>query len=65
MADINQPFGDSVVAHRPFPDGTVRPVFFDGARYYMVDDDGGRVYGLFDVQAEECDQGVVLDKSAR
>lgn len=62
MADINQPFGDPVVAHRPFLDGTVRPVYSDGARYYMLDDDGGRVYGLFDIRAEDSDQEIVLDK---
>jgi hypothetical protein len=44
---------DPIVAYREFVDGSMRPVYADGKRQYVINDDGDRVYGVFFVPRDE------------
>jgi hypothetical protein len=35
-----------IIAYREFVDGSMRPVYDDGRRQYVINDDGERVYGV-------------------
>jgi hypothetical protein len=38
---------DPVIGHCHIADGNMRPVYDDGKRQYVIDDDGYRVYGVW------------------
>jgi hypothetical protein len=43
-----------IVAYRKFVDGSMRPVYDDGKRQWVINDDGDRVYGVFFIPRELC-----------
>ena len=50
-----------VIGHARFVDGTMRPVYPDGERQYVIDE-GERVYGLFLIPDDDrCDGPVIVD----
>lgn len=51
---------DQIVAYREFVDGSLRPIYDDGQRQYVVNDDGDRVYGVYFIPREECDTPIVV-----
>ena len=44
---------DPVIGHRQFADGAVRPVYADGRRQCVIDDEGIKVYGVWLIPEEE------------
>jgi hypothetical protein len=52
---------DAIVAYREFADGNMRPVFQDGQRQYVINDDGLREYGVFYIRPDECPGGIIVE----
>ena len=48
-----KPNPDPIIAYREFIDGSMRPVFDDGKRQYVINDDCDRVYGVFFIPRDE------------
>jgi hypothetical protein len=44
---------DPVIGHCQFADGAMRPIYDDGLRQYVIDDDGYPVYGVWLIPEEE------------
>jgi hypothetical protein len=44
---------DPVIGHCQFADGAMRPVYDDGKRQYVIDDQGFKVYGVWLIPEEE------------
>jgi hypothetical protein len=44
---------DPVIGHCQFADGAMRPIYDDGQRQYVIDDDGYSVYGVWLIPEEE------------
>jgi hypothetical protein len=44
---------DPIIAYRQFVDGSLRPVYDNGGRQYVINDDGDRVYGVFYIPGDE------------
>jgi hypothetical protein len=42
-----------IVAFRQFVDGSMRPVYDNGRRHYVIDDEGDRVYGVWFIPRDE------------
>jgi hypothetical protein len=38
------------------------PVYDDGRRQYVLDDDGEPIYGVWFIPREECDQPIIIDQ---
>jgi hypothetical protein len=51
------------VAYQLFADGNRRPIFDNGQRQWVVDNDGNKVYGVWYVPREECDTPIVVGDS--
>jgi hypothetical protein len=51
---------DPVIGHCQFADGALRPVYDDGKRQYVIDDDGYRVYGVWLIPKEEPDLPLIV-----
>ncbi len=58
---------DSIIAHRLFVDGNVRPVFHDDAGHqYVLDHDGlTRLYGAWLPERDEADAPLVVPVASR
>jgi len=52
---------DPIIAYREFSDGSMRPIFQDGERQYVLDDSGLLEYGVFYIPPEECPGGIIVD----
>ena len=53
---------DNVVAWSEFTDGVLRAVYEEpSGRQYVIDNDGERVYGVWFIPREECDQPLIVD----
>lgn len=48
------------IATVEFSDGHKRPIFMDGDRQYVLDNDGNAVYGVWYMERDECDTPVVV-----
>jgi hypothetical protein len=48
------------IAHIEFAGGPMWPVFEDGSRQYVVDDDGKRVYGVWFIPRDDVDLPLVI-----
>jgi hypothetical protein len=49
------------IAFIHFADGTCRPIYDDGRRQYVIDDDGEPVYGVWYVPREyNCDRPIIV-----
>jgi hypothetical protein len=44
---------DPVIGHCKFADGAMRPIYNDGQRQYVIDDDGFPVHGVWIILEEE------------
>ena len=44
---------DLIIGHCQFADGAMRPIYDDGQRQYVNDDDGYPVYGVWIIPEEE------------
>jgi hypothetical protein len=51
---------DPVVGSRLFTDGSTRTVHTDAGRQYVLDDEGGRVYGTWLVPESEPDTAIIV-----
>jgi hypothetical protein len=49
-----------IVAYRQFVDGSMRPVYDDGKRQWVINDEGIRVYGVFYIPENEADLPLVV-----
>jgi hypothetical protein len=49
------------IAYVEFADGVRRPVFDDGKRQYVLDDDGEPTYGVWFIPRDECDLPIIVD----
>ena len=51
---------DPVIGHCQFADGAMRPVYDDGKRQYVIDDDGYRVHGVWLIPKDEPDLPLIV-----
>jgi hypothetical protein len=51
---------DPVIGHCQFADGAMRPIYDDGKRQYVFDDDGYRVYGVWLIPEDEPDLPLIV-----
>jgi hypothetical protein len=51
---------DPIIAYREFVDGSVRPIYDDGKRQYVINDDGDHVYGVFFITRDETDLPLIV-----
>jgi hypothetical protein len=51
---------DPIIAYCAFADGAMSPVYEDGRRQYVIDDDGHRVYGVWQIPEDEPDLPVIV-----
>jgi hypothetical protein len=49
-----------IIAYREFADGSMRPIFQDGERQYVLDDSGLPEYGVFYIPPEECPGRIIV-----
>jgi hypothetical protein len=48
------------IAFIEFAGGAMRPVFEDGDRQYVIDDDGDRVYGVWFIPRDPTDEPIIV-----
>jgi hypothetical protein len=51
---------DPVIGHYQFADSAMRPVYDDGNRQYVIDDDGYRVHGVWLISKDEPDLPLIV-----
>jgi hypothetical protein len=51
---------DPVIGHCKFADGAMRPIYDDGKRQYVIDDDEYSVYGVWLIPEEEPDLPLIV-----
>jgi hypothetical protein len=51
---------DPVVGHCQFADGAMRPVYDEGKRQYVIDDDGYKVHGVWLIPEDEPDLPLIV-----
>ena len=49
------------IAHIKFADGSVRPIFEENGRQYVIDDEGLPVYGVWHLPAEDCEEPIIIE----
>jgi hypothetical protein len=50
------------VAYVEFIAGVRLPVFDDGKRQYVLDDDGEPIYGVWYIPRDECDVPIIVEE---
>ena len=54
---------DQPIGHRDFVDGTRRPIYEDAQGQYVLDDDGGRIYGVYLIPEDDgCDTPLIVER---
>jgi hypothetical protein len=51
---------NQIVGYREFVDGSWRPIYDDGKRQWVINDDGDRVYGVFLIPRDEADLPLIV-----
>jgi hypothetical protein len=51
---------DPIIAYREFTDGSMRPIYEDGRRQYVIDDEGLRVYGVWMIPQDEANLPLII-----
>jgi hypothetical protein len=51
---------DPVEGYRQFVDGAMRPIYDNGRRQYVIDDEGLKVYGVWLIPPDEPDLPVIV-----
>jgi hypothetical protein len=51
---------DPIIAYREFTDGSMRPIYDDGRRQYVIDDEGFKVYGVWFIPKDEPEPPLIV-----
>jgi hypothetical protein len=51
---------DPIIGHCAFADGAMRPIYDNGRRQYVIDNDGYRVYGVWLIPEDEPDLPLIV-----